>query len=171
MVSLGGERWAEHSKELPKLILGQYVFIQNRKAAGNLAKRWDKTGVVLEDLGYDKYSVKVDGYLKNVKPAVESPLLRGPRPDGCILRAPVGPAAPVQSRAPPTVEKRTCPPSPNFECEEGFVEAANDVPEPSVLAPKPPAPVSPAPRSPTSFVETEHRDYSTFDTTAVDLQV
>ena len=47
-------------KALPKLVSGQHVFIQNRRAAGNLAKRWDKTGVVLEDLGFDKYSVKVD---------------------------------------------------------------------------------------------------------------
>ena len=61
-VSLGGERWAEHSKALPKLVSGQHVFIQNQRAAGNLAKRWDKTGVVLEDLGFDKYSVKVDGF-------------------------------------------------------------------------------------------------------------
>ena len=52
-VSLGGERWAEHSKVLPKLISGQHMFIQKQKAAGTLAKRWDKTGVVLEDLGFD----------------------------------------------------------------------------------------------------------------------
>ena len=71
------------------------MFIQNQKAAGNLAK----TGVVLEDLGFDKYSVKVDGsgrvtdrnrrYLRNFKPAVESPLLRGPRPDVCVPMAPI----------------------------------------------------------------------------------
>ena len=124
-VSLGGERWAERSKMLPKLISGQHVFIQNQKAAGNLAKRWDKTGVVLEDLGFDKYSVRVDGsrrvtdrkrtYLRNFKPAVESPLLRGPRPDVCVPRAPVGPAAPVQGSAPPSVERRACPPSPAIE--------------------------------------------------------
>ena len=34
------------------------VFIHNQRAADNLAKRWDKTGVVLEDLGY---AIKVDG--------------------------------------------------------------------------------------------------------------
>ena len=39
-VNLGGERWSVHTKALP---------------AGNLAKRWDKTGVVLEDLGFNKY--------------------------------------------------------------------------------------------------------------------
>ena len=94
---------------LSKFISGQHVFIQNQKAAGNLAKRWDKTEVVLENLGYDKYSVKVDGsgrvtdrnrrYLRNFKPAVESPLLRGPRTDVCVLMAPVGPTAPVQRGA------------------------------------------------------------------------
>ena len=45
-VSLGGERWAENTKSLPKLIPGQHAFIQNQRAACNLAKRWDKTGVV-----------------------------------------------------------------------------------------------------------------------------
>ena len=44
-VSLGGERWAEHTKALPKFVSGQYVFIQNQRVAGNLAKRWDKTRV------------------------------------------------------------------------------------------------------------------------------
>ena len=37
------------------------MFIQNQRAAGNLAKRWDKTEVVLEDMGFDKYMIKVDG--------------------------------------------------------------------------------------------------------------
>ena len=36
------------------------VFFQNQKPAGNLAQRWDKTGVVLEDMGFDEYTVKVD---------------------------------------------------------------------------------------------------------------
>ena len=123
------------SNVLPKIISGQHVFIQNQKAAGNMAKRWDKTGVVLEVLGFDKYSVKVDVsgrvtdrnrcYLRNFKPAVESPLLRGPRPDVCVLRALVGPAAPVERRAPPPVESRAFPPSPAIKREERLAETAN----------------------------------------------
>ena len=58
------------------------MFIQNQRAAGNLTKRWDKDGVLLEDLDFNKHSVKVDGsrrvtnrkrsYLRNFKPAIES---------------------------------------------------------------------------------------------------
>ena len=59
-------------KVLPNLISGQQVFIQNQKAAGKLAKRWDKTGVVLEDHGFDKYSVKVDGSLPSTKKSFET---------------------------------------------------------------------------------------------------
>ena len=79
------------------------MFIQNQRAAGNLAKRWDKTEVVLKDMGFDKYMIKVDGsgkvthrnrrYLRNFKPAAESPLLRGPRPDVCPPVAQPSPAA------------------------------------------------------------------------------
>ena len=47
-ISLGGERWSEHTRPLPELQPGQHVFIQNQRAAGNLAKRWDKTGVIVE---------------------------------------------------------------------------------------------------------------------------
>ena len=110
-VSLGGERWSEHTKSLPQLIPGQHVFIQNQRAAGNLAKRWDKTGVVLENMGFDKYAIKVDGswrvtkrnrrYLRNFKTAVESQLLPGPRPDVCLPRAPANfpPTASAPSEA------------------------------------------------------------------------
>ena len=76
---------SEHTKDIPELVPGQHVFIQNQRAAGNLAKRWDKTGVVLEDMGSNKYSFNVDGsgrvtnrnccYMRNFKSAIESPLL------------------------------------------------------------------------------------------------
>ena len=88
-------------------------------------------------------------YLSNFKPVVESPLLRGPRPDVCVTRVPVDTAAPVESRATPPVESTAFPPIPNVEHEERFAEAAHDVPEPSVAAPQAPAPVLPAPRSQT----------------------
>ena len=93
-LSLGGERWSAHTKSLPPLSPGQHVFIQNQRAAGNLAKRWDKTGTVIECKGYDKYAIKVDGsgrltdrnrrYLRSFKPATNTPLLPGPRPDQLI---------------------------------------------------------------------------------------
>ena len=37
------------------------MFIQNQTGAGELAKRWDRTGTVVEDKNQDKYAVKVDG--------------------------------------------------------------------------------------------------------------
>ena len=102
-VSLGGERWGEHTKALPKLIPGQNVFIQNQKSAGNLAK----TEMVLEDLGFDKYAINVDRlgrltnrnrrYLRNFKPAIESPLLQGPRSDVCLPEAPASNTATASS--------------------------------------------------------------------------
>ena len=35
--------------------------IQNQHGAGKIAKKWDKTGLVLENMGYNKYCIKVDG--------------------------------------------------------------------------------------------------------------
>ena len=41
--------------------LGQHVKVQNQRSAGNLAKKWDRTGVVVECPGYDKYTIRMDG--------------------------------------------------------------------------------------------------------------
>ena len=35
--------------------------VQNQRSAGKLAKRWDRTGTVVEDKSHDKYVVKVNG--------------------------------------------------------------------------------------------------------------
>ena len=43
------------------LKVGQHVNIQNQRGAGKVARRWDRTGVVVEDLGYNKYRVRIDG--------------------------------------------------------------------------------------------------------------
>ena len=78
-LSPGGERWTQNTRQLPPLSVGQKVFIQNQTGAGELAKRWDRTGTVVEDKNQDKYAVKVDGsgrltdrnrrYLCTFKPA------------------------------------------------------------------------------------------------------
>ena len=60
-LSPGGERWTQNTRQLPPLSVGQKVFIQNQTGAGELAKRWDRTGTVVEDKNQDKYAVKVDG--------------------------------------------------------------------------------------------------------------
>ena len=76
------ERWAEHTRPLPGLDQGAHVFIQNQRGVGKAMKRWDRTGVVLENEGNDKYMVKVDGsgriaprnrrYLRKFKPMESS---------------------------------------------------------------------------------------------------
>ena len=85
----GLERWSEHTKRQPALQPGQSVYIQNQRGVGKAGKRWDRSGVVLEDKGFDKYAVKVDGsgrvtdrnrrYLKAFKPA-DGTNLPAPRP-------------------------------------------------------------------------------------------
>ena len=73
------EKWSAQTKELPALKVGQHVNIQNQHGAGKVAKRWDRTGVVVEDIGYNKYKVRIDGsgrvtdrnrqFLRTFKPA------------------------------------------------------------------------------------------------------
>ena len=61
------------------------MFIQNQRGAGKQAKRWDRTGIVTEDVGNDKYTIRVDGsgrvlsrnrrYLRSFKPALPQPTM------------------------------------------------------------------------------------------------
>ena len=48
-----------HTRQLPDLKLGDTVQIQNQR--GNHPLHWDKSGVVVECLGNQQYSVKMDG--------------------------------------------------------------------------------------------------------------
>ena len=88
-VHLGMEKWSANTRNLPGLKVGQHVNIQNQHGAGKIAKRWDRTGIVVEDLGFNKYRVRVDGsgrvtdrnrqFLRLFKPA-KSTFLPGPAP-------------------------------------------------------------------------------------------
>ena len=51
----GMEKWSEHTKMLPKLSVGDRVLIQNQWGTPKVARRWDRSGVVLEAEGYDQY--------------------------------------------------------------------------------------------------------------------
>jgi len=85
---LGLERWSEKTRPQSQLSPGQAVYIQNQRGMGKASKIWDRSGIVLEDNGYDKYTIKVDGsnrvinrnrkYLRCFTPE-NSQLLRGPR--------------------------------------------------------------------------------------------
>ena len=84
----GVERWSEHSRDLPPLEPGTKVLIQNQYGAGKTAKRWDKSGLVIESLGFNKYRVRIDGsgritdrnrqFLKKFTPV--TPTSPGPSP-------------------------------------------------------------------------------------------
>ena len=56
----GLERRSEHTKELPKLKVGDVVLIQNQHGTPKAAKRWDRSGVILEVGKFDKFVVRVD---------------------------------------------------------------------------------------------------------------
>ena len=95
----GAERWSEHTRDLPPLTPGSRVLIQNQYGAGKVAKKWDKSGLILEDLGFNKYSVKVDGsgritqrnrqFLKKFTPV--TPTLPGPNPNSSYFEPQVNP--------------------------------------------------------------------------------
>ena len=84
----GVERWSEHARDLPPLEPGTKVLIQNQYGAGKTAKRWDKSGLVIENLGFNKYRVRIDGsgritdrnrqFLKKFTPV--TPTSPGPSP-------------------------------------------------------------------------------------------
>ena len=57
----GKENLSEHTKKLPKLSVGDRVLIQNQWGTPKVARRWDRSGVVLEAEEYDQYKVRVDG--------------------------------------------------------------------------------------------------------------
>ena len=53
------ERINAHARQLPQLEIGERVFMQNQN--GPHPNKWDRSGIVLESLGYDQYTIKVDG--------------------------------------------------------------------------------------------------------------
>ena len=55
----GAERWAEHTKRLPPLVVSDRVRIQNQ--IGPHPLKWDRTGTVVEVRQFDQYVVRVDG--------------------------------------------------------------------------------------------------------------
>ena len=113
--------------------------LQNQHGAGKSAKRWDRTGLVLDDLGHNKYRVKVDGsgrvtdrnrqYLRQFTPVTHSQ--PGPRPDY---------HQPVIDPEPPVALPHTEVPVPSDP------EPVISVPEPTpVIIPQTPTPSIPPP--------------------------
>ena len=48
-----------HTRPLPLLSPGDRCYVQNQ--TGRYPKRWDRSGTVMESLGHDSYTVKIDG--------------------------------------------------------------------------------------------------------------
>ena len=53
------ERWSEHTRRLPPLVVGNNVRIQNQ--TGPHPTKWDKTGIIIEVCQFYQYVVLVDG--------------------------------------------------------------------------------------------------------------
>ena len=53
------ERFNEHTKELPELIVGDHVAVQNQ--AGPRPNKWEKTGIVVERGDNRQYMIRMDG--------------------------------------------------------------------------------------------------------------
>ena len=53
------ERWSEHTRRLPPLVVGDRVRIQNQTGPEPL--KWDKTGQITEVRQHDQYVVRVNG--------------------------------------------------------------------------------------------------------------
>jgi len=53
------DTWAEHTKRLPPLAVGDLVRVQNQ--TGPHPKKWDKTGSIVEVRQHDQYVIKIDG--------------------------------------------------------------------------------------------------------------
>lgn len=143
----GTERWSEHTRDLPPLAPGSKVLIQNQYGAGKMSKKWDKSGMILEDLGFNKYSVKVDGsgrithrnrqFLRKFTPV--TPSLPGPSPNTSYCEPQVNPIPPRTSQNHQPVGNSIPPPEPEV------VPALPSPPRPSLQLREPPS----TPESPT----------------------
>ena len=164
-VMRGQEKWTEHTRDLPALCPGTRVLIQNQYGAGKAAKRWDKSGLVLEDLGYNKYRVKVDGsgrvtdrnrqFLKKFTPVTpgmpgptpttvnqtpqprsQQPLHPAPEPEVSQPFVHTGPSTPVPT-TPQFEDVTESPASPSYVTPPTSPVQSPDVPEASCPTPKP----------------------------------
>ena len=127
------------------------VILQNQHGAGKIAKKWDRTGLIIDDLGHNKYRIRVDGsgrvtdrnrqFLRQFTPA--TPVQPGPRPGNNYYPEPV----PVPEQTPQV----TNDPGPVVHDPEPVAQPLPQTPERPVHDPV--APTTPqTPESPASFV-------------------
>ena len=171
----GTERWTAHTRDLQPLAPGSRVMIQNQHGAGKIAKKWDRSGIILEDLGYNKYRVKVDGsgritdrnrqFLRKFTPV--TPGMPGPTPSGG--NQPVDPSPESQNRqqfdptpaSPPRMPRDTIDPGSSTPSLSPGVGPSSHIP--------PPSPDQNPPESP-QFVTPPSSPVETPDTGPVGVQ-
>ena len=56
---LSQEKWSKGVRDLGPLAIGQPVMVQNRH--GPKSKKWELSGTVVENVGFDSYMVRLDG--------------------------------------------------------------------------------------------------------------
>ena len=147
----GAERWSTHARDLKPLKPGMKVMLQNQHGAGKIAKRWDRTGLIIDDLGHNKYRIRVDGsgrvtdrnrqFLRQFTPS--TPVQPGPRPGSDYHHPEPMPEAPR-----PLPEPQSAVSNP-----EPVVSSPEPVAQPMPQTPERPAPhpvVQQAPESPGS---------------------
>ena len=144
-VTRGAERWSQNTRNLRPLQPGMKVMLQNQHGAGKASKKRDSTGLALDDLGHNKYRVKVDGrgcvtdrnrqFLRQVTPVTQAQ--PGLRPD---YHPPVVDSEPQVS----------LPQNP---------EPVLSNPEPVVNVPEPPTPSLPQTPTPSPSVATSARGH------------
>ena len=153
----GAEKWSLSTKDLRPLPVGSRVIIQNQHGAGKFAKKWDRTGLVVDDLGYDKYRIKVDGsgrvtdrnrqFLRQFSPV--TPSQPGPSPSPNHAEQSEAPPTIVEPAAPDYTDQSTIPPT---IVEQEAPQPRSPIVPGSPEAPFPQSPIVPStPESP-SFV-------------------
>ena len=130
----GAERWSQNTRDLKPLQVGEKVMVQNQHGAGKIAKKWDKSGLVVEDLGFNKYRIKVDGsgrltdrnrqFLRKFSPV--TPSSPGPCPSKCFPSSEE--RIPSEENQMPVLDSMPDPPS---QYPENEPEPAEIVPEPT----------------------------------------
>ncbi len=117
------QRLAEHSRDLPPLIVGDRVSIQNQ--TGHRPTKWERTGSVVEVRDHNKYVIRVDGsgrltirnrrFLRKLyqdKTMFASPK-PSPQPAMAVVPPHINDQSPLPLQDVPTVNRQSSPPVPS----------------------------------------------------------
>ena len=153
--------------------------LQNQHGAGKASKRWDRTGLVLDDLGHNKYRIKVDGsgrvtdrnrqFLRQFTPVTQAQ--PGPRPDYHHPMAEPEPVSRYQEPNPVVAREQLeqeipapSTPQPAIQSEpQPVVQPTPQTPESPAFVTPPSSPVTDIPRRSTRIRRpTERLNYDKF---------